>query len=286
MTLKDEDKIYAMDVYAKVSEDGGKTFHNLGEKSKHVDNHVIWVDPSNTRHMLVGCDGGLCTKATMRQRIGHLKANIPVTQFYKVSLDNSFPFYYVYGGTQDNFSLGGPSRTKSENGIVNSDWFVTTGGDGFESQADYVDPNIVYAESQYGGLVRFDRKSGEILNIRPIEAAGEEPYRWNWDAPLLISQHDHKRLYFASNKIFRTDDQGNTWREISPDLSRGIDRNRLTVMGKVWSVDAVAKNGSTDKYGQVTTIAQSTLRRQYVVRGDRRWINSCDNRWRKELDKN
>ena len=263
---KDADKIYAMDVYLKVSEDGGKTFHNLGEKSKHVDNHIIWIDPANTQHMLVGCDGGLYESYDAAKN-WNFKANIPVTQFYKVSLDNSFPFYYVYGGTQDNFSLGGPSRTISGNGIVNSDWFITNGGDGFESQADYVDSNIIYAESQYGGLVRFDRKSGEILEIRPVEAAGEKPYRWNWDAPLLISQHDHKRLYFASNKVFRTNDQGNTWSVISPDLSRGIDRNRLTVMGKVWSVDAVAKNGSTDKYGQVTTIAESPLDENILYAG-------------------
>ncbi len=263
---KDEDKIYAMDTYAKVSDDGGKTFHNLGEKSKHVDNHVIWVDPANTQHMLVGCDGGLYESYDAAKN-WDFKANIPVTQFYKVSLDNSFPFYCVYGGTQDNFSLGGPSRTTSANGIVNSDWFITNGGDGFESQADYVDSNIIYAESQYGGIVRYDRKSGEILNIRPIESAGEAPYRWNWDAPLLISQHDHKRLYFASNKIFRTDDQGNTWEEISPDLSRGIDRNKLTVMGRVWSVDAVAKNGSTDHYGQVTTIAESPLDENILYAG-------------------
>ncbi|MEO6220460.1 MAG: hypothetical protein ABIO81_08535, partial [Ginsengibacter sp.] len=253
---KNADKIYSMSVFIQVSEDGGKTFHNLGEKSKHVDNHVIWIDPADTQHMLVGCDGGLYESYDGAKN-WNFKANIPVTQFYKVSLDNSFPFYYVYGGTQDNFSLGGPSRTISANGIVNSDWFITNGGDGFESQADYADPNIIYAESQYGGLVRYDRKSGEILEIRPIEAAGESPYRWNWDAPLLISKHDHKRLYFASNKVFRTNDQGNTWQVISPDLSRGIDRNKLTVMGKVWSVDAVAKNASTDKYGQLTTIAES-----------------------------
>ncbi len=163
-----------MNTYLQVSEDGGKSFHNLGEKSKHVDNHVIWVDPANTQHMLVGCDGGLYESYDAAKN-WNFKANIPVTQFYKVSLDNSFPFYYVYGGTQDNFSLGGPSRTISGNGIVNSDWFITNGGDGFESQADYVDSNIVYAESQYGGLVRFDRKSGEILEIRTIEAACEQP---------------------------------------------------------------------------------------------------------------
>ena len=263
---KDINRIYSVNVYMQVSDDGGKTFHNLGEKSKHVDNHVIWVDPNDTKHMLVGCDGGLYETFDQAQNWNY-KANLPVTQFYKVSLDNSFPFYYVYGGTQDNFSLGGPSRTKSENGIVNSDWFVTTGGDGFESQADYVDPNIVYAESQYGGLVRFDRKSGENLNIRPVEPGDELPYRWNWDAPLLISQHDHKRLYFGSNKVFRTDDQGNTWKVISGDMSRGIDRNKIPVMGRVWSVDAVSKNQSTDVFGQLTTIAESPLDENILYAG-------------------
>ena len=255
---KEINKVYAMDTYAKVSTDGGRTFTNLGDKNKHVDNHVIWINPINTLHMIEGCDGGLYETYDGAQN-WNFKANLPITQFYKVSLDNSFPFYNVYGGTQDNFSLGGPSRTKSENGIVNSDWFITNGGDGFESQADYVDPNIVYAESQYGGIVRYDKITGEKVNIQPIEAAGEQGLRWNWDAPMVISQHDHKRLYFGANKVYRTDDQGSTWKTISPEMSRGIDRNKLQVMGRVWSVDAVAKNQSTDVYGQTTTIAESPI---------------------------
>ncbi|CAN5592164.1 hypothetical protein BH10BAC3_BH10BAC3_31230 [soil metagenome] len=263
---KNVNRVYAENVYFQVSDDGGKTFHDLGERSKHVDNHVIWVEPSNTDHMLVGCDGGLY-ESYDAGKYWNFKQNLPVTQFYKVSLDNSFPFYNVYGGTQDNFSLGGPARTKSGNGIVNSDWFITNGGDGFESQADYIDSNIVYAESQYGGLVRFDRKNGEALEIRPVESPGEAPYRWNWDAPLLISKHDHKRLYFGSNKLFRTDDQGNTWKAISGDLSRQLDRNKLPVMGKIWSVDAIAKNGSTDIYGQLTTIAESPIDENILYAG-------------------
>lgn len=263
---KNVNRLYAENVYFQVSDDAGKTFHDLGERSKHVDNHIIWVDPSNTDHMLVGCDGGLF-ESYDAGAYWNFKSNLPVTQFYKVSLDNSFPFYYVYGGTQDNFSLGGPSRTRSGNGIVNSDWFITNGGDGFESQADYVDSNIVYAQSQYGGIVRFDRRNGEAVDIKPVEAPGEAPYRWNWDAPLLISKHDHKRLYFASDKLFRTDDQGNSWKAISGDLSRQIDRNKLPVMGRVWSVDAIAKNGSTDIFGQITTIAESPVDENILYAG-------------------
>lgn len=253
---KDVNKVFVINAYMVVSKDGGKNFSNLGEKSKHIDNHVIWIDPSNTSHYLVGSDGGVYESFDAAEN-WQFKANLPVTQFYKVATDNAFPFYGIHGGTQDNFSIGGPSRTTSVNGIFNSDWYFTSIGDGFESQVDQSNPDIVYAESQYGGLIRYDKKSGEFLDIKPIEQEGEAGYRWNWDAPLHISKYDNKRLYFGANKLFRTDDRGNTWKIISGDLSRQIDRNKLEVMGKVWSVDAVAKNGSTDIYGQTTTIAES-----------------------------
>lgn len=253
---KDVNKIFVINTYLGVSKDGGKNFAILGEKSKHIDNHVIWIDPSDADHYLVGCDGGVYETYDAADN-WQFKANLPVTQFYKVATDDALPFYSIHGGTQDNFSIGGPSRTTSENGIFNSDWYFTSIGDGFESQVDQSNPDIVYAESQYGGLIRYDKKSGEFLDIKPIELEGEAAYRWNWDAPLHISKFDNKRLYFGSNKLFRTDDRGNTWKIISGDLSRQIDRNKLEVMGKVWSVDAVAKNGSTDIYGQTTTIAES-----------------------------
>lgn len=253
---KDVNKIFIINTYMGVSTDGGKNVSILGEKSKHIDNHVIWIDPSNTNHFLVGCDGGVYESYDAAENWS-FKANLPVTQFYKAATDNAFPFYNIHGGTQDNFSIGGPSRTSSANGIMNSDWFFTSIGDGFETQVDQSNPDIIYAEAQYGALTRYDRKSGEFLYIQPQEEEGEAASRWNWDAPLHISKYDNKRLYFGSNKLFRTDDRGNTWQRISGDLSRQIDRNKLEVMGKVWSVDAIAKNGSTDVYGQTTTIAES-----------------------------
>lgn len=260
------DKLYSMNVFLQKSLDGGKTWTNYGERSKHVDNHAMWIDPANPAHTLVGCDGGLYETwddaATWR-----FTANLPVTQFYKVVTDNATPFYNVFGGTQDNFSMGGPSRTNSANGIPNSDWYMTNGGDGFESAVDWKDPNIVYAQSQYGGLVRYDKKSGEILPIQNIEKAGEPAFRWNWDAPIQVSRHDNKRLYHAAQFVFRSNDRGGSWQTISPDLSRGIDRNRIEVMGKVWSVDAVAKNGSTDIYGQITSLSESRLDENIIVAG-------------------
>jgi photosystem II stability/assembly factor-like uncharacterized protein len=262
------DRLYITDTYYKVSHDGGKTLSNLGELNKHIDNHSIWIDPKDPNHLLVGCDGGIYETFDFAST-WDFKSNLPVTQFYKVSTDNAHPFYGVHGGTQDNLSLGGPSRTTSANGIVNADWYVTSLGDGFETQVDPTNPDIIYAQSQYGGLNRFDRKSGEYLPIKPIEKEGEA-YRWNWDAPLLISQHSPTRLYFGANKLFRTDDRGDSWTIISPDLSRQIDRNRLEIMGKVWSVDAIAKNGSTDIYGQLTSIAESKFDQNMV------WVGTDD----------
>lgn len=250
------DRVYSLDTFTQVTEDGGKTWKRLAEKHKHVDNHALWIDPANSDHLINGNDGGVY-ETWDRGAAWHYKSNLPVAQFYRVAVDQSRPFYFVYGGTQDNATLGGPSRTTSTNGIVNADWFVTTFGDGFFSAIDPDDPNIVYSESQYGGLVRFDRRSGEEVAIQPREAPGEPPSRWNWDSPLLISPHAGKRLYFASQRVYRSDDRGDHWTPISPDLSRQIDRNKLKVMGRVWSVDAVAKNTSTSLYGNIVALAES-----------------------------
>lgn len=253
---KDVDRVYIMNVFVLVSDDGGKTLRRLGEKSKHVDNHDIWIDPRDNDHYLVGCDGGIY-ESYDRGVNWEFKNNLPITQFYDITTDNSLPFYNVYGGTQDNFSFGGPSRTRSASGIVNSDWFVTQGGDGFRSQVDPEDPNTIYAELQNGTLVRFDKRSGERMGIQPAPGRGEEPLRWNWDAPFIISPHLHTRLYFAADKLFRSDDRGDTWRVISGQLSRNLDRDKLQVMGKVWSMDAVAKNASTAFFGNASALAES-----------------------------
>ncbi|MBI2837480.1 MAG: glycosyl hydrolase [Acidobacteria bacterium] len=260
------DRVYSMDTWMKVTDDGGKSFHQVGEKYKHVDNHALWIDPTNTHHLIAGCDGGLY-ESYDRAASWLFMANLPVTQFYRLTVDNAVPFYNVYGGTQDNFTLGGPSRTPTSHGIINSDWFVTVGGDGFYSQVDPEDPNIVYSESQYGGLIRHDRRTGEILDIQPQPGRGEPPLRYNWDSPLLISPHSHTRIYFAANKLFRSDDRGETWKAVSPDLTRQIERNKLKVMGRVWSVDSVAKNASTSFYGNIVSLAESPLKEGLIYVG-------------------
>lgn len=262
----DVDRVYSVNTFTQVTTDGGKTFQNLGEKSKHWDNHAIWINPQNNQHILQGCDGGVYESFDQGKNWKFF-TNLPVTQFYKVSVDNAEPFYNIMGGTQDNYSLHGPSETTSEHGILSSDWIVTLGGDGFESVADPTDENIIYSQYQNGGLVRFDKKSGEMVMIQPKPRKGEKAYNFNWDSPLMISPHNNKTLYYAANKLFRSNDKGDSWEVISGELDQDIDRNLLPVMGKVWPMDAVAKNGSTSRYGAGVSLDESRLQEGLIYVG-------------------
>jgi len=264
--LTDPEKLYAMNTWMQVSTNGGKSFSGVGEVTKHVDNHCMWIDPRDGDHWLVGCDGGLYETFDAAKTWDY-KPNLPVTQFYKVAVDNDEPFYNIYGGTQDNSSMGGPSRTITSHGITNADWFFTHGGDGFESQVDPENPNIVYAQSQYGVLVRYDKLSGEEVGIQPKERKDENAYRWNWDAPLAVSPHTSGRLYFAANKLFRSDDHGNSWEVVSDDLTKQTNRNTLKVMGRVQSMDAVMKNASTSPYGTIVAFSESPINQELLVVG-------------------
>ncbi len=262
----DKNKVFAMDTYMHHSEDGGKTFKPTGEKNKHVDNHCIWIDPKNTNHWLVGCDGGMYETYTHAKEWKYY-ANLPIIQFYKVTTDNAAPFYNIFGGTQDNNSMGGPSATNNAAGILNSDWYITNGGDGFESATDWSNNNIVYAQAQHGWLVRYDKASGEKVPIQPMPGKGEAAYRWNWDAPLIVSSHDASTLYFAANKLFKSTNKGDDWQVISPDLSQQIDRNKLEVMDQVWTIDAVMKNASTTIYGNVIALDESPKKKGLLYVG-------------------
>lgn len=259
---KDENKLYSMDLLLQVSRDGGKTFKPLGEKNKHVDNHALWIDSANTKHLISGNDGGVYETWDMGQN-WDFKANIPITEIYKVSTDNALPFYNVYIGTQDNNSLTGPSRTINSSGINNRDWTFTLGGDGFETQVDWKDDNIVYAQSQNGGLVRYHKKTGEQLFIQPTNMV-DTGFRFDWSSPLLISRFNNKRLYFAANKVFRTNTQGNAWEVISPDLTRGVPQKLQKVMGRSWSIDELVSKSSA---ANVTTIAESPLDENMIYAG-------------------
>jgi photosystem II stability/assembly factor-like uncharacterized protein len=254
----DVDRVYSLDTYLQVTEDGGRTWRGAGESDKHVDNHALIVDPTNPDRLLIGCDGGIY-ESFDRARTWRFLNHLSIAQFYRVCVDDASPFFNVYGGTQDNNTLGGPSRTVSASGIVNSDWFVTVGGDGFVSRVEPGNPDVVYSQWQHGGLIRFDRRTGEALDIKPRAGKGDEGLRWNWDSPLIISPHEKKRLYFAAQVLYRSDDRGDSWRKVSGDLSRRLDRDTLQVMGRWWSIDAVAKHNSTSIYGNIVALDESPL---------------------------
>ena len=260
------DKVYSMETVSQVTTDAGRTWSAIGNNQRHVDDHAIWVDPTDTEHFMIGGDGGLYETFDAGKN-WFFKRNLSVTQFYRVATDNSFPFYWVYGGTQDNNSLGGPSRSLRSSGTINTDWLVTNGGDGFWSAIDPENPNIVYAESQYGGMVRYDKQSGEAISIRPEPRKGELTYKWNWNAPLFISPHKASRIYTAANKVFRSDDRGDHWDVISEDLTAQIDRNTWPVMGKFWSMDAVAKDRSTSLYGEIVSMTESPVKENLLYVG-------------------
>jgi photosystem II stability/assembly factor-like uncharacterized protein len=254
----DVNKVYILDTFSSITTDGGKTFNQISTKARHVDDHAFWINPKNTKHYMIGGDGGIYVTYDAGQNF-KWKENLPTLQFYRVSVDNFEPFYRVMGGTQDNNSMIGPSQTINDEGIVNADWVPLVGGDGYEALTDPSNPNIIYCEWQHGGLTRYDMQSGEQMSIKPQERKDEAPYRWNWDTPLITSPHSKTRIYIAANKVFRSDDRGDTWQVISDDLTRQVDRNKFKVMDKVWSVDAVAKNASTSFYGNIVSLTESPL---------------------------
>ena len=252
------DCVYVIDMMTHFTEDGGKTFQRLNRQYKHVDDHVAVFDPDDPEYLMIGCDGGIY-ESFDRAKTWTFHDNLPITQFYRVGIDNAKPFYHVIGGTQDNSSLWGPSQTTSRQGITNQDWKLVLGGDGFQARVDPEDPNIIYAQYQYAGIVRYDLRTGERVDIQPQPELDDDPLRWHWDSPLIISPHNPKRLYFAAQKLFRSDDRGDSWKVVSPDLSRNEDRNKRAVMGKVWSPEAVWKNVFTSPYSTIVSLAESTI---------------------------
>lgn len=262
-----KDRIYVMNVQIQVSDDGGKTLAPLPGRWVHVDYHALWINPRDPDHYITGCDGGIYESHDRAANWKHI-ANLPVTQFYDVTCEQTdTPFYRIYGGTQDNNTLGGPARSRSGHGIMNSDWHVLVGGDGFQCRVDPDDPETVYAEFQYGGLVRFDWRTSTRVSIQPQAKPGEPPLRWNWDSPLIISPHSSKRIYFGANKLFRSDDRGDNWTAISGDLSRQLDRDRLPVMGKIQPPEAVSKHVSTSFFGNLTALAESPKKEGLIYAG-------------------
>ncbi len=281
------DVFYHANVRLGRTTDGGATFETVASPHKHGDNHAVAFHPTDPDFLLVGCDGGLY-RSWDYGKTYQFSANLPITQFYKLDVDYDQPFYHVVGGTQDNNTQYGPTRTKSNAGIRNADWRITIGGDGHDCAIDPADPNTLYCESQQGHIRRFDRRTGESIDIRPQPPAGEEAFRFNWDTPILISPHAHTRIYFASQYLHRSDDRGNSWTTISPDLTRGADRFKLPHMGRIWSIDAMWDLFAMSQYSTITSISESPLKEGLIYVGtDDGLIQVTDDggrHWR-EIDK-
>ena len=260
------DVFYHANVRLGRTEDGGANFESVESRNKHVDNHAVAFHPTDKNFLLVGCDGGLYRSFDYGETYEFF-ANLPLTQFYKVDVDYDEPFYHVVGGTQDNNTQYGPTQTRNDVGITNADWRITIGGDGHDCAIDPEDPNIIYCESQQGYLRRFDRSTGESIDIRPQPAAGETDLRFNWDSPILISPHSHTRLYFGSKKLHRSEDRGDSWKTISPDLSRHRPRLTLPHMGRVWALDALYDLYAMSEYGNITSISESPVEENLLYVG-------------------
>ena len=260
------DELYLADNYMQVSYNGGKTFSRMNETEKHVDNHAVAFKKSDKNYLLVGCDGGLYESFDNTKNWKFID-NLPLTQFYKIAVDDSKPFYNVYGGTQDNNTQGAPSRTDNIHGIRNSDWFIVLGGDGHQPATEPENPNIVYAQWQRGNLNRHDRTTGENTNIKPQPELGEKTERFNWDAPILVSPHNPKKLYFASQRVWKSDDRGNSWETISEDLTNNIPRlstpfyESKQKWNNAWDVRAMSN------YSTITSLSESPIQEGLIYAG-------------------
>jgi photosystem II stability/assembly factor-like uncharacterized protein len=265
----DPEKLIMAGVSLSISEDGGRTWWE-GDAAEgiHVDHHAIWIDPDNSDHVLLGSDGGIASSLDGGRTWRHHN-NLAVGQFYAIGVDMRDP-YFVCGGLQDNSSWCGPSDALSSYGIRNQDWYDVSGGDGFFNKIDPTNPDIVYTESQGGNMSRYDVRTGEAVRIRPEKrTTGDDSteYRWNWSTPIHISHHDPATIYVGSNHLMRSRDRGVTWEEASPDLTRGIDRDTLPIMGARPTDATLSRNDGVSSYGTITTIGESPVDGQVVYAG-------------------
>ncbi len=259
------DHVVQLNAQSRESHDAGKTLTPFAAGGVHSDHHALWISDDDPEHMILGGDGGIYTTYDAGKTWDH-NESIVAGQFYTVAVDDAQPFYNVYGGLQDNQTWGGPSRTRNSFGPTNADWFRMAGGDGFYAVPDPLDNNLVYAESQTGGVVRYDARTGQTKNIRPTPKPGER-FRFNWSAPILPSRHDVKSVFMAAQYVFKSTDRGDSWEKISPDLTRGIDRNKLPMRGAVPDSSALGRNEGTAEFGNITTIDQSPLKKDLLAVG-------------------
>ena len=257
----DQNRVYVLGTTAYVSTEGGRNLRALPSRQSydfgvHSDHHALWIDPGNPEFLILGGDAGIhmsWDRGITWRRFN----NFVIGQFYGIGVDMREP-YRVYGGMQDNHSWMGPSRTRRVIGIVNDDWRQTGFGDGMYAQPDPLDYRRVYLDANDGNLTRFDPETGSSESIRPAPPPGEPRYRFDWTAPILISPHDRMRIYFGGNRLFISEDGGDSWRR-TEDLSRRIDRDALPIMGVMPGPGVLARNDGTGSYGEIVTVDESPL---------------------------
>lgn len=256
-----ENRVFKCGLYLTISDDGGRTFRTVGS-GVHPDIHAVWVNPNNSNHIVIGTDGGGYRSLDGGYEF-EMFMNLPISQFYHVSVDNEKPFN-VYGGLQDNGSWYGPSA--SPGGIENKDWNLSNWGDGFYSFPHPTDKNIIYSESQGGNLVRHDRSDGQSKDIQPIAREGEPELRFNWNAPVHISPNNPERLYFGAQYLFVTENRGDTWERISPDLTTNDPKRQRQKQSGGLSIDNSGAENNTTIYA----IAESPLDEKII------WVGTDD----------
>lgn len=250
-------RIWELGAQMFYSEDGGKTFSTQRVKSIHGDFHAMWIDPADSNHVITGCDGGIHWSYDSGRTWDFMNV-IAIGQFYEVGLDNEKP-YKICGGLQDNGSWCGPSMSLTRDGIVNSDWTLMPGGDGFYARIDYAEPWIVYTESQDGHISRRDEHTGQQREIMPEAKVGEPHYRFQWNSPMEVSAHDHKTLYYGGNYLFKSTDHGDSWIRLGGDLTTGADRNKLPIFGKTPDKSTLSRHDGVEEYPTITTLSESPL---------------------------
>ena len=261
-----DQKVWVLGAPLYYTEDGGRTFREDRWQKIHSDFHAFWIDPANSDHMIAGADGGITMTRDGGRSWDYIN-NIPLGQFYEIAYDMAKP-YHLCGGLQDNNSWCGPSATTTTRGISNDEWITVGGGDGFYAQVDPTDPNIVYAESQDGNLLRRDLRTHESRSIRPLEDDDKAArYRFQWNSPVLISPHDPKTLYYGGNHVFKSTDRGDSWQRLGPDLTTGVDRNKLPILGKIPDKDTLSRHDGVQNYPCITTLSESPVRAGIIWAG-------------------
>ena len=255
----DPERIYLGGASLYRSSDGGNNFTPDAAPTVHLDHHALWINPANSEHLILAGDGGVSVSWDRSDNWYQLR-NLPIAQFYEIGVDMRDP-YHVCGGLQDNGSWCGPSNTLSNQGIRTRDWYNVGGGDGFFTVMHPTNTDLMFAESQGGNIARVNLAANERKSIRPIARPTDEEedrsLRWNWDTPILLSSHDDQVVYVGANILFRSPDLGQSWEEISGDLTHAIDRDTLELMGVAGGEPQMSRNDGQSNYGNLTTLAES-----------------------------